>query len=143
MQTDSERLLEAGIDAAADAFPCFLAESGWHLGKIDKTVCHQVGKAHRAGVLAALGLDESLDFSTVEFLGNTGSVALPVTAAIAAERGHIRPRDRVAFLGIGSGINVLMLGVEATTCWMTPNESLLRPQPQQEVVRAGAGAAGA
>jgi 3-oxoacyl-[acyl-carrier-protein] synthase-3 len=120
MRTDSERLLEAGVGTAADCFPQFLAATGWHLGQIDKTICHQVGKAHRAAVLDALGLDESLDFSTVEFLGNTGSAALPVTAAMAVERGHIQPRDRVAFLGIGSGINVLMLGVEWQRSWVSP-----------------------
>lgn len=143
MRTDSERLLEAGIDAAADAFPHFLKAAGWHLAQIDKTICHQVGKAHRAGVLATLGLEESLDYSTVEFLGNTGSVALPVTAAIAAQRGHVRPRDRVAFLGIGSGINVVMLSVEAERTWTSAAASLLGLQPQQEHLRTGAGAAGA
>ena len=143
MQTDSERLLEAGIDTAADCFPQFLAETGWNLGQIDKTVCHQVGKAHRAGVFAALGLDEALDYSTVEFLGNTGSAALPVTAALAAERGHVQPRDRVAFLGIGSGINVVMLGVEAAMNWSKPGESLLRLYPQQDNRRTRAGTAGA
>ena len=28
------------------------------------------------------------------------------------ESGHLQPGDRVAMLGIGSGINVIMLGVE-------------------------------
>ncbi|HXT59410.1 MAG TPA: 3-oxoacyl-[acyl-carrier-protein] synthase III C-terminal domain-containing protein, partial [Pirellulales bacterium] len=60
----------------------------------------------------ALGLAPELDFSTVEFLGNTGSVAVPITSAMGIERGHLSQGDHVALLGIGSGINVLMLAVD-------------------------------
>ena len=35
-----------------------------------------------------------------------------VTAAIADERGVLKPGQRVAFLGIGSGLNCMMMGVE-------------------------------
>ena len=41
-----------------------------------------------------------------------GTVSLPLTLAIAAEREEILPGERVALLGIGSGLNCLMLGVE-------------------------------
>jgi len=111
MQTDSEQLLVAGIELARQTFGGFLEELGWTAGRIDRTICHQVGHAHRKLLFQALQLDPKLDFPTVEWLGNTGSVALPLTAAIAIERGHIRPGDRLALLGIGSGINVVMLGV--------------------------------
>ena len=33
-------------------------------------------------------------------------------AAIAEERGHLEPGARVGWLGIGSGLNCMMLGVE-------------------------------
>ena len=46
------------------------------------------------------------------FLGNIGTVSLPITAAIAEERGFLEPGDRVGWLGIGSGLNCLMLGIE-------------------------------
>ncbi len=112
MNTDSEALLTEGVAAAKDCFEEYLAELGWRAGDIHKTICHQVGRAHRKALFAALELDEKCDFSTVEYLGNTGSVALPITAAIAAERGHLRQGDQVSFLGIGSGINVVMLGLQ-------------------------------
>ena len=35
-----------------------------------------------------------------------------MTAAIGIENGHLQKDDHVALLGIGSGINVIMLGVE-------------------------------
>ena len=45
-------------------------------------------------------------------MGNIGTVSLPLTAALAEDREILRPGDRVAFLGIGSGLNCLMLGVD-------------------------------
>ena len=84
----------------------------WSAGDIQKTFCHQVGRAHQRLLFEALGLDPRLDYSTFEYLGNTGAVALPMTAAIGIERGHVAPGDRVALLGIGSGINVIMLGLQ-------------------------------
>ena len=41
-----------------------------------------------------------------------GTVSLPLTAALADEREMLSAGDRVGFLGIGSGFNCLMLGVE-------------------------------
>jgi acyl-CoA:acyl-CoA alkyltransferase len=114
MTTDSEKLLHAGVAAAKETFALFSEELGGE--RVDKTICHQVGVAHRKLLLEGLGIDQAADFSTVEFLGNTGSVAVPVTAAIANERGHLKPGDRVAMLGIGSGLNVLMLGVDWNVC---------------------------
>ena len=59
-----------------------------------------------------LGIDGEKEFSTYEYLGNIGTVSLPLTAALAEERGFLLPGDKVGFLGIGSGLNCLMLGVE-------------------------------
>ena len=60
-----------------------------------------------------LRLDPHADFTTLEWLGNTGAVALPVTMALGIERGRVETSDNVAMLGIGSGINCVMLAV----CW--------------------------
>ncbi|MBN2474257.1 MAG: 3-oxoacyl-ACP synthase III [Pirellulales bacterium] len=112
MKTDSETLMHEGIAAGRDAFAKFLRCMGWHADDIDKTFCHQVGRAHRKLMLDTFGLKPEIDFTTLEMLGNTGSVALPLTAALGVESGHLQPNDHVALLGIGSGINVVMLGVD-------------------------------
>ncbi len=121
MTTDSERLMHEGVAAAAGAFPVFLDEAGWAVDDLHKTFCHQVGVAHRRLMFEALGLSPAVDFTTVEFLGNTGSVALPITMAMGIERGHLRRDDHVGLLGIGSGINVLMLGVDWQRAAVTPS----------------------
>jgi 3-oxoacyl-[acyl-carrier-protein] synthase-3 len=112
MWTDSEALMREGVAAAREAFADFLEELDWSPGDIQKTFCHQVGRAHQRLLFESLGLDPALDYSTFEYLGNTGAVALPMTAAIGIEQGWLQPGDRVALLGIGSGINVVMLGIE-------------------------------
>ena len=87
-------------------------EVGWTTDTVNKTICHQVGSVHQETILKSLGLALDKDFPTYPFLGNTGTVALPITAAIAEERDFLQPGDRVSLLGIGSGLNCVMLGVE-------------------------------
>ena len=112
MQTDSEQLMTQGVAAGAETFVQFLDECHWQGQDVDKTICHQVGVAHRKLLFEALELDPSIDYATLEWLGNTGAAALPLTLALAAESGHLAEKDRLALLGIGSGINCQMVGVE-------------------------------
>lgn len=112
MQTDSEALLVAGLALAQETWREFGALTGWNAANVDRFICHQVGSTHRRKLYEALGLDLAKDFSTFETLGNTGSVALPATLARAVEAGAIRNGNRVGLLGIGSGLNCLMLALE-------------------------------
>ena len=85
---------------------------GWSAENVDRTFCHQVGAAHRERFYQAIDLDPGRDFSTFEFLGNVGSVSLPLTMAMGVERDD-PPRDaKIAMLGIGSGLSCVMLGVK-------------------------------
>jgi 3-oxoacyl-[acyl-carrier-protein] synthase-3 len=116
MDTDSERLLLEGVEAAGWTFEVYLRESAWRREDVDKTFCHQVGAAHRKLLFERLELSPTIDFPTVSFLGNMGSVSLPITMAMGIEQGWLHENDRVSLLGIGSGINVVMAGVE----WRRP-----------------------
>ncbi len=112
MQTDSEALLHAGVNLAAVTWDDARRVLEWENADVDKAFTHQVGRAHRKLLYERLGLKQEIDFSTVDFLGNTGAAALPLTAAMGVEQGHVQKGDRVAFLGIGSGLNSIMLGFE-------------------------------
>lgn len=136
MSTDSEALLAAGIGAAKNAFARYTQALGTTPQAIDKTICHQVGTAHKKLIFQTLGLNPAADFSTFEFLGNTGSAALPITAALAAERGHLQPGDRTALFGIGSGVNVIMLGVDWQEMPVGGNFAAVS-QPETTVKRVG------
>lgn len=112
MQTDSEQLLLAGVALAQETWNQFSGEGGWAGDSFDRFICHQVGSTHRRLLYEKLGLNLAKDFSTFETLGNTGSVALPATLAAAVDAGAVREGNRVGLLGIGSGLNCLMLALE-------------------------------
>jgi 3-oxoacyl-[acyl-carrier-protein] synthase-3 len=112
MKTHAGEVLRHGVELALRNWHAFLDKIGVAAQQIDKVICHQVGSANRDAVLKTLGIDAAKDFSTYEYLGNIGTVSLPLTAALAEERDFLRPGDRVGWLGIGSGLNCMMLGVE-------------------------------
>ncbi len=112
MSTDSVAVLKYGVELGLRTWRAFLTRLGWAADMVDKVITHQVGAIHRDCILKALGIPRDKEYSTYEYLGNIGTVSLPLTAALAEEREFLRPGDRVGFLGIGSGLNCLMLGVE-------------------------------
>ncbi len=112
MQTDSEQLLLAGVEVAQETWALFEKETGWTRATPDRFICHQVGSMHRRKLYETVGLDLAKDFSTFETLGNTGAAALPTALALAVQQGAVKTGDKAALLGIGSGINSLMLAVE-------------------------------
>ncbi|MGD9972342.1 MAG: 3-oxoacyl-ACP synthase III [Desulfatirhabdiaceae bacterium] len=112
MQTDSVGVLQHGVRLGIETYSKFRKAFDIGPDGPDKIICHQVGSAHQKTILAGLGIPPDRDFTTFEYLGNMGTVSLPMTAAIADEREFLRPGDRVGFLGIGSGLNCLMLAVD-------------------------------
>lgn len=112
METDSEALLKAGVALATANWSKAREVLGWSNGDVDKIIPHQVGTAHRLAMLQQLGLPVDRDFQTFEQFGNTGSAALPLTLMKASEAGFFKPKDKIALLGIGSGLTSTMLGME-------------------------------
>ena len=112
MRTDAPAVLKNGMELAKLTWQAFSKKLGWTSEGMDKTICHQVGGPQTTALLTACGVGHDKDFPTYEFLGNIGTVSLPLTAAIADERGFLNKGDKVGFLGIGSGLNCMMLGWE-------------------------------
>ena len=112
METDSEKLMLEGCRLAGKTWVRTREIQGWKNEEITRVFCHQVGKGHRKLMYDNVGLDIDKDFSTLEFLGNTGSASLPVTFAMGVERDELNRGDKAALLGIGSGLNCLMMGIE-------------------------------
>jgi 3-oxoacyl-[acyl-carrier-protein] synthase-3 len=111
MRTDAHGVLENGLGLARETYGLFRRELSIPEGKPDKFICHQVGSTHQQLFHKTIGIDGTRDFATFPFLGNMGTVSLPMTAAIAEERGFLVKGDWVGFLGIGSGLNCLMMGI--------------------------------
>ncbi|MDZ4848583.1 MAG: 3-oxoacyl-ACP synthase III [Pirellulaceae bacterium] len=114
MNTDSEKLLEMGIATGAAAFEKLERELPWPKSEIRATVCHQVGATHRRLMLDRIGLPIDRDFATFEYLGNTGSVALPTALGEGLFSNQIADPSRTVLMGIGSGINSVMIAADLT-----------------------------
>ncbi|CAM2010474.1 3-oxoacyl-ACP synthase III [Acanthopleuribacter pedis] len=112
MSTDSVAVLKHGVALGLKTWKAFLKRLDWTVDLVDKVICHQVGSEHQNAILKFLGIPNNKDYVTYPFLGNIGTVSVPITAAIAEEREFLKEGDRVSFLGIGSGLNCTMLGFQ-------------------------------
>lgn len=112
METDSEALLEHGKILADKTWSKARENLSWSNDDVDLVIGHQVGKAHKEIVLSKLGLDKHETYDSFPFLGNTGSAALPTTLILKHENTPIKKGERIALVGIGSGLSSLALGVK-------------------------------
>jgi 3-oxoacyl-[acyl-carrier-protein] synthase-3 len=111
METDASALLVAGLELAERTFKKACRERGWKPNDHDEYVLHQVSAVHTAKLLALLGLDEGKVYKTFPEFGNIGPAAIPFTLSKALELGRVNKGDRVALMGIGSGLNCSMMEV--------------------------------
>ena len=112
MATDSVAVLKHGVLLGQQTWTAFLAAMQWTPAQVDRVICHQVGNSHQEAILKSINVSKDKDYTTYAYLGNMGTAALPVTAAIASERGILKTGQRTGFLGIGSGLTCLMMGLE-------------------------------
>lgn len=112
METDSEELMKSGVALAEKTWEETKRELGWSNKDVDCFVGHQVGVAHETLLKQILKLENCPTFTTYEYLGNTGASALPITLNIFDEQKKIPKESLVGLLGIGSGLNSIMLGVK-------------------------------
>ncbi|MDR1486752.1 MAG: 3-oxoacyl-ACP synthase III, partial [Deltaproteobacteria bacterium] len=112
MRTDSAALLEAGVALAGETFKQGAKSFGWTSDSFDVIICHQVSQANTRRLCEHLGLDWDKLIKTYPQYGNMGPVAVPFTFDLAFNQGLIRPGDRVALMGIGSGLCCAMMEVE-------------------------------
>ncbi len=111
METDASSLLVAGLELAALTFQKACEELGWTPDVLNECVLHQVSAVHTAKLIELLGLDASKIYKTFPEFGNVGPAAIPITLSKSLEAGRIQKGDRVALMGIGSGLNCAMMEV--------------------------------
>jgi 3-oxoacyl-[acyl-carrier-protein] synthase-3 len=108
MVTDTRVLLTEGLKLATKTFAAAREKLGWIVDELDQFIIHQVSKAHTESLMKLLGLDSEKVHRIYPDLGNIGPAAVPITLANAVAVGKIKRGDRVALLGIGSGLNCSM-----------------------------------
>ena len=111
MMTDTRILLSEGLKLAAKTFGAARITLGWIASELDQFVIHQVSKVHTDSLVNLLGLDPDKVHAIYPEMGNIGPASVPIVLAKAAELGRIQRGDRVALLGIGSGLNCQMAEV--------------------------------
>jgi 3-oxoacyl-[acyl-carrier-protein] synthase-3 len=111
MVTDTRVLLTEGLKLAARTFQAACKALGWVASELDQFVIHQVSKVHTEALVELLGLDPDKVHAIYPNMGNIGPASVPIVLAKAVELGKLKRGDRIALLGIGSGLNCSMAEV--------------------------------
>jgi 3-oxoacyl-[acyl-carrier-protein] synthase-3 len=119
METQTTELMRHGLVLAHITWELFCRDMEWAYDTPAHILTHQISLTHHQRFFQMLDLDLSKGAPHCTRLGNTGSVAAPLALAMSAnpppywpEAGRtLTPQDPIALLGIGSGINTMMLGL--------------------------------
>ncbi len=111
MVTDTRMLLIEGMKLAQKTFLAAKVALGWVVEEMDEFVIHQVSKAHTAAFIKAFGIDPKKVMTIFGEHGNIGPASVPIVLSKLREMGRLKKGDRVALLGIGSGLNCSMAEV--------------------------------
>ena len=120
--------MKHGIMLTQVTWELFKRELGWTNDSVDQFATHQISIQHQTKVYQALGLDINKDNPTFQVLGNTGSVAAPISFAMAVENERIKEGDNVCVMGIGSGLNCFMMELTGNVSTKKLEESILSLQ---------------
>ncbi len=111
MQTDSRKLLDAGIDLSVKMRALLEQDLGVTPHELDELILHQVSEVHTNTLIEATGLENDKILRIYAEYGNIGPAGIPVVLAKSLEAGRIEKGDRVGLFGIGSGINSTVMEV--------------------------------
>jgi 3-oxoacyl-[acyl-carrier-protein] synthase-3 len=111
MVTDTKMLLIEGMKLASKTFAAAKLALGWAVDEVDEFVIHQVSKVHTQAMLDAFGIDPKKVLTIFGEHGNIGPASVPIVLSKLREMGRLKKGDRVALLGIGSGLNCSMAEV--------------------------------
>jgi 3-oxoacyl-[acyl-carrier-protein] synthase III len=111
MVTDTRMLLIEGLKLAQKTFVAAKVALGWAVDELDQFVIHQVSQVHTAAFIKAFGIDPKKVLTIFGEHGNIGPASVPIVLSKLKELGRLKKGDRIALLGIGSGLNCSMAEV--------------------------------
>lgn len=111
MHTDTTGLLSAGLGVAERCWQKAAETLGWTPDGLDHFMLHQVSRVHTEQVTGRLGLSQDKVFRLYPEFGNVGPASVPISLSKSVEAGRVSVGDRIALMGIGSGLNVSMAEV--------------------------------
>jgi len=111
MVTDTKSLLIEGMKLAQVTFGAARQALGWVIDELDEFVVHQVSRVHTEALLKTFGIDPKKVHTIFQEHGNIGPASVPIVLSKLKEMGRLRKGQRIALLGIGSGLNCSMAEV--------------------------------
>ncbi|MCB1567762.1 MAG: 3-oxoacyl-ACP synthase III [Xanthomonadales bacterium] len=111
MVTDTRMLLIEGIKLAQKTFAAAKTALGWAVEELDEFVIHQVSQVHTQAFIKAIGIDPNKVLTIFAEYGNIGPASVPIVLSKLKEMGRLRKGQRIALMGIGSGLNCSMAEV--------------------------------
>ncbi|KRA16850.1 MULTISPECIES: 3-oxoacyl-ACP synthase III [unclassified Lysobacter] len=111
MVTDTKMLLTEGLKLAQRTWIAAIGALGWVADELDEFVIHQVSQVHTQAFIKAFGIDPKKVLTIFNEHGNIGPASVPIVLSKLREMGRLKKGDRVALLGIGSGLNCSMAEV--------------------------------
>jgi 3-oxoacyl-[acyl-carrier-protein] synthase-3 len=105
MITDTKKLFHHGLELGLKTWELAREVMGWTVDDIDQFVIHQVGKAHTEKFARILDIDPRKIFRLYPNHGNIGPAGVPIALSKLVDAGSLKSGDRIALMGIGSGIN--------------------------------------
>jgi len=112
MTTNPTKLLSEGVALAQQTWNDIAPVLDVRPSNVKEYALHQVGRANHDAVLQALKLPPNKALRLYIEHGNVGSCGVPFTLSSLVEKERIQQGDRAVLMGIGSGLNVMMLGVQ-------------------------------
>lgn len=111
MWTDTRSLLNEGMKLATLTYTAARTVLGWVANDLDHIVIHQVSKAHTDMFIRMFGVDPARVYRIFPRLGNIGPASIPTVLSHIVDEGRVVRGDKVALMGIGSGLNCSMAEV--------------------------------
>jgi len=111
MVTDTRMLLIEGMKLATKTFAAARLALGWAVEELDEFVVHQVSRVHTDTMVKAFGIDPAKVMTIFHEHGNIGPASVPIVLSKLREMGRLKKGNRIALLGIGSGLNCSMAEV--------------------------------
>ncbi|UKE69393.1 3-oxoacyl-ACP synthase III [Xanthomonas cerealis pv. cerealis] len=111
MVTDTRMLLIEGIKLAQKTFAAAMQALGWVVDELDQFVIHQVSLPHTQAFIKNFGIDPRKVMTIFGEHGNIGPASVPIVLSKLRELGRLKKGDRIALMGIGSGLNCSMAEV--------------------------------
>ncbi len=108
MVTDTRQLLIQGMSLAGKTFAAAKLAMGWAVNELDQFVVHQVSKVHTQTMIKKFGIDPKKVMTIFGEHGNIGPASVPIVLSKLKQAGRLKKGDRIALLGIGSGLNCTM-----------------------------------